>query len=366
VAARVQAWLERGWYRGGAAGWLLAPLAWLFGAVVSLRRLAYRRDWFHVVRVPRPVIVIGNLSVGGSGKTPLTAWLAGALAARGLRVGIVSRGYGGTARGPVRAGPDADPAAVGDEPVLLAARTGAAVAVARDRVAAARSLVDEVDVLLADDGLQHYRLGRDLELLVVDGARGYGNGRLLPAGPLREPRERARRVGAVVENLGAGVAGRPPERRSDAPALRPRGRGGRGFLPAREREEDLPPVLAMRLVPGDVVGLADGRREPLAAWAGRRVHAVAGIGDPGRFFATLAAAGLEPVPHPFPDHARYAAADLAFADDLPVLMTEKDAVKCRAFAGARHHYLEVAAQFDDADAERLLELALGVLHRPRR
>jgi tetraacyldisaccharide 4'-kinase len=339
MADRLHAWLERGWYGRGTAGAVLAPLGWLFGGVVALRRLAYRLGWFHVHRLPRAVIVVGNLTVGGAGKTPLTVWLAQALGARGLRVGIVSRGYGGTASGPVRVTASSDPAEVGDEPVLLAARTGAPVVVARDRVAGARLLASETDVLMADDGLQHYRLARDLELVVVDGRRGFGNGRLLPAGPLREPRGRAAEAAAYVVNGGDG---------SDP------------GLPAG------PPVLRMRLAPGDVVPLVGGLRMPLAAWAGRRVHAVAGIGDPVRFFDTLTAAGLQVVPHAFPDHARYAAADLAFDDDAPVLMTEKDAVKCRAFADPRHHYLEVAAEFDRADAARLTELALGILRRPPR
>jgi tetraacyldisaccharide 4'-kinase len=339
MADGLHAWLERGWYGRGAAGLVLAPLGWLFGGGVALRRLAYRRGWFHAHRLARPVIVVGNLTVGGAGKTPLTVWLAQALRAHGLRVGIVSRGYGGTATGPVRVTATSDPAEVGDEPVLLAARTGAPVVVARDRVAGAKLLAAETDVLLADDGLQHYRLARDLELVVVDGRRGFGNGRLLPAGPLREPRGRAAEAAAYVVNGGNG---------SDP------------GLPAG------PPVLRMRLVSGGVVSLVGGARTPLEAWAGRRVHAVAGIGDPARFFGTLTAAGLQVVPHAFPDHARYAAGDLAFEDDAPVLMTEKDAVKCRAFAGPRHHYLEVGAEFDPADAARLTELALGVLHPPHR
>jgi tetraacyldisaccharide 4'-kinase len=331
-------WLERGWY-GRRSRAALAPLGWLFGGVAGLRRLAYRRGWFHAHRVPRPVIVVGNLTVGGAGKTPLTVWLARALQQRGLRVGIVSRGYGGTAAGPVRVTPASDPDEVGDEPVLIAARTGAPVVVARDRVAGARLLATEVDVLLADDGLQHYRLDRDLELVVVDGRRGFGNGRLLPAGPLREPRARAAEAAAYVVNGGD---------------------GGEAGLP------DGPPVLRMRLAPGEVVAVAGGARTALAAWAGRRVHAVAGIGDPARFFRTLESAGLQVVPHAFPDHARLRPSDLEFGDDAAVLMTEKDAVKCRAFGGPRHHYLEVAAEFDPSDAARLTELALGVLHRPRR
>jgi tetraacyldisaccharide 4'-kinase len=340
MKSRLHAWLERAWYGRAPGAFLLLPLGWLFGAVAAARRYAYARGLFHSQRLPRPVVVVGNLTAGGAGKTPLTVWLSGELQRRGLRVGVVSRGYGGTAEGPELVTAESDPARVGDEPVLIARRTGAKVIVARDRVAAARLLVPDVDVILADDGLQHYRLARDVELVVVDGRRGFGNGRLLPAGPLREPRSRAASAAAFVVNGGSTAM--------------------TDVLPAG------PPSFRMRLEPGDVVALADGRRTPLAAWAGRRVHAVAGIGDPARFFATLTDAGLEVVPHPFPDHAAFRAADVAFPDDAPVLMTEKDAVKCRPFAGPRHHYLEVAATFDADEADRLAELALAALRQPRR
>ena len=328
----MRAWLERVWYGRAAGALLLLPLAWLYGALVALRRLAYRRGLLTVQQLPRPVLVIGNLTVGGSGKTPFAMWLARALAAQGLRVGIVSRGYGGSARGPLRVVAESDPAQAGDEPVLLARHSGATVVVARDRVAAARLLVPEVDVILADDGLQHYRLHRDVEIVVVDGVRRYGNGRLLPAGPLREPRRRAAEAQLVVVN--GGTAG--------------------------------PGEIAMRLEPGAVVSFAGGERRPLAAFTGRRVHAVAGIGDPGRFFATLRAAGVEPVEHPFPDHATLTAADIGFDDDLPVLMTEKDAVKCTGFATARHAWLEVEAAFSAEDGAHIVELVLDSLwRRPR-
>jgi tetraacyldisaccharide 4'-kinase len=338
-----QRWLERAWYGREPLAVLLIPLSWLFGAIVALRRLAYRLGVFRSHRIGRPVIVVGNLTVGGSGKTPLTVHLVRRLQAHGLRVGVVSRGYGGTAEAPLRVDAATSPDLAGDEPVLIAARTGAPVVVARDRVAAAALLAPDVDVVVADDGLQHYRLARDLELVVVDGRRGFGNGRLLPAGPLREPTSRAGRAGAIVFNGGAGEGG----------SGRPTGVSD-------------PPRVTMRLEPTDVVALGDGARAPLAGWAGRRVHAVAGIGDPERFFASLAAAGLDVVRHPFPDHASYSRGDLEFGDDLPVLMTEKDAVKCRAFAAPRHHYLEVTAAFGAADADRLDALALraaGALER---
>jgi tetraacyldisaccharide 4'-kinase len=330
MAGAAQRWLERAWYGREPVAALLIPLSWLFGAIVAIRRFAYRVGLFRAHRVGVPVIVVGNLTVGGAGKTPLTVDVVRRLQARGRRVGVVSRGYGGSADAPRRIDATTSAAEAGDEPVLIAARTGASVAVGRDRVAAAALLAPDVDVVVADDGLQHYRLARDLELVVVDGRRGFGNGRRLPAGPLREPPSRAARAGALVVNGAMD--------------------GVRGSLPAG------PPVLTMRLAPGDVVALADGARTSLGVWAGRRVHAVAGIGDPSRFFATLAAAGLDVVPHPFPDHAAYSGADLEFGDALPVLMTEKDAVKCRTFAGPRHHYLEVSAVFGTDDAARLESL----------
>lgn len=322
----MQRWLEGVWYGGRGGGLVLLPLAWLFGAVSAARRLLYRRGWLRALPSGRPVAVVGNLTVGGVGKTPLVAWLAGALVAHGIRVGIVSRGYGGRVRGPLRVAPDADPALVGDEPALLARRLGVPVAVGRDRVAAARLISAGVDLILADDGLQHYRLARDVEIVVIDGQRRFGNGRLLPAGPLREPPARAARADFVIVNGGPVAAGE----------------------------------IAMSVVAGDVVALVGGERRPLAAWRGQRVHAVAGIGNPGRFFATLRAAGVVPIEHPFPDHARLTAADLAFGDALPVVMTEKDAVKCAGFADARLHALEVCAEIAPADAERLLARLVAV------
>ncbi|MBS0375100.1 MAG: tetraacyldisaccharide 4'-kinase [Proteobacteria bacterium] len=322
-------WLERVWYQGAAGGWLLAPLGWLFGAITAARRVLYRRGWLASAHPGRPVVVVGNLTVGGSGKTPFTAWLATALTARGLQVGIVSRGHGGSATGPLEVGAGSDPATVGDEPLLLARRCPATVVVGRDRLAAARQLAPRVDVILADDGLQHYRLRRDLEFLVIDGRRRFGNGRLLPAGPLREPASRARLAALRILNGGVPAAGELP----------------------------------MRLAVGAVVALADGTRRPLADFAGQRLHAVAGIGDPARFFATLRAAGVQPIEHPLPDHARLRPADVAFGDGLPVLMTEKDAVKCQGFPADGLHYLEVEADFAADDANAILERVLRLVGR---
>jgi tetraacyldisaccharide 4'-kinase len=325
----MRAWLERVWYGGASGGGWLWPLSLLFDAVVRLRRLGYRRGWLASGHPGRPVVVIGNLTVGGSGKTPLTVWLATALVARGIKVGIASRGYGGSARGPLEVTAASDPALVGDEPVLLARRTAARVVVARDRLAAARRLAPEVDLIIADDGLQHYRLARDLEILVIDGRRRFGNGRLLPAGPLREPVSRTATVDLVVVNGGGARAGE----------------------------------YAMTLVPRAVVALGSGARSALADWRGRPVHAVAGIADPARFFATLRAAGLLPLEHPLPDHAPIAPGELCFGDGLPVLMTEKDAVKCGAFPAANLAYLEVAAEFGEMDRRDILARVLSLAGR---
>jgi tetraacyldisaccharide 4'-kinase len=326
----MQHWLERVWFGQARGGAWLVPLSWLFGLIVFLRRLAFRRGWLSSGHPGRPVVVVGNLTVGGSGKTPLTLWLANALAARGLRVGIASRGYGGTARGVVPVTPDSDPSIVGDEPVLMARRSGARVMVGRDRLAAARALAPDVDLILADDGLQHYRLQRDLEVLVIDGARRYGNGRLLPAGPLREPARRGAQAAFVVVNGPGARAGEIP----------------------------------MDVEATEVVALADGARTSLSAWSGRTVHALAGIGHPERFFATLCAAGLRVIVHPRPDHAPLAAADLAFGDGVPVLMTEKDAVKCRGYPADGLAYLEVAARIGAPDAARLVDRIASLAARP--
>jgi tetraacyldisaccharide 4'-kinase len=320
----VRGWLESIWWGGRAAPAWLRALAVLFAAAVGARRAAYRRGWLASGAAGRPVVVVGNITVGGSGKTPLVVWLARQLSARGLRAGVVLRGYGGAGRGVRRVAATSDPLEAGDEAVLIARHAGVPVYVGRDRLAAARALVGlGVDLVLADDGLQHYRLQRQVEIAVLDARRSCGNGRLLPAGPLREPRARLASVSLVVQN-GAG----PPVQAG---------------------------ALTMSLVPAALRSLADtGQELPLAALAGQRVHAIAGIGDPERFFALLRAAGLQPICHGFHDHHVYRAGELDFGDALPVLMTEKDAVKCRQFARADRWYLPVDAAFSAADAHALL------------
>jgi tetraacyldisaccharide 4'-kinase len=330
--------LERLWYEDAAGLSLLAPLGWLYGALGAVRRGAYRAGLLRPRRLARPVVVVGNLTVGGTGKTPLTIYLARELAAAGLKVGIVSRGYGRQGREARAVQADSDWRDVGDEPLLLVRRTGCPTMVAADRVAAARTLIARgAEVILADDGLQHLRLGRDCEIVVIDGSRGFGNGRLLPAGPLREPAAGLARADLVVVN------GEPVH-----------GSLGAGVLPAGALRMQLMTQPAVRL---DGRGLAC----ELGAFRGRRVHAVAGIGNPRRFFTELAGRGIEVIEHPFPDHHPFTAHELAFGDELPVLMTEKDAVKCAPFANARLWYVPVSAVFSDADALRLRTGLLGKL-----
>jgi tetraacyldisaccharide 4'-kinase len=325
LPADVRRWLESVWYGRGRGGWVLAPLGWLFTVLAGIRRLLFAL--LPRPRLPCPVVVVGNITVGGTGKTPLVVFLVEALKARGLRVGVVSRGYGGTERGPYRVKADDDPARVGDEPCLIARRTGTVVAIGRDRLAAARLIASEVDILISDDGLQHYWLPRGLEIAVI-GGRGLGNGRALPAGPLREGRSRLRSVNVVVSH------GYP-----------------------------WPHALHMRLNPTDFVRIEDRARSVPTDWSRQHVHAVAGIGQPERFFATLLDLGLSLEVHPFPDHAALSPADVTFADGFPVVMTEKDAVKCQRFAGPRHWYLEVEAAFPDADSARLIDAVMALAAR---
>jgi len=302
------------WYGGHPAQVLLYPLEALFRHVVRRRRQRFLRGEGDIYRAPVPVLVVGNITVGGTGKTPLILWLIEACRQRGLRVGVVSRGYGASPpRLPWRVEADQPAVQAGDEPLLIVQRTGVPLIIDPDRPRAVRALLEAqpVDIVLCDDGLQHYRLARDLELVLIDAARGLGNGRCLPAGPLREPAERLASVDAVLHN---GAVTDPP--------------GAYGF----------------GLQPTALVHLASGERYPLDHFPpGTALHALAGIGNPRRFFATLEALHWRPIPHAFADHARYHAEQLCFSPELPVVMTEKDAVKCRAFAHADCWYLAVDA-----------------------
>jgi tetraacyldisaccharide 4'-kinase len=299
---------------------LFVPLALLFRAASALRRRSYRIGILRTHSLGVPVVVVGNINVGGSGKTPLALCIARELASRGWRPGLVSRGYGGGGKAPRRVLPTSSPDDVGDEPVLLA-RSGLPVWVGRDRVAAGRALIAQhtgCNVVIADDGLQHYALARDVEIAAVDAARGFGNGLPLPAGPLREPLSRLRDVDAVVR------LGHKPGRSS-------------------EREFDMA-LLGNRFARVNNSAVAAGAD----AFAGTGVHAVAGIGNPERFFAHLRALGIEPITRAFPDHHRYTPQDLALPGATAILMTEKDAVKCAAFADDRCWALPVAAIVDSS------------------
>lgn len=309
--------------------WLLWPASLAFGFLVFARRILYRARLLKSAHPGIPVVVVGNLTAGGTGKTPLVLWIAEFLKAKGWSPAIVARGYGGSAGAPRAATIASEAEDVGDEPIVLARRSGCPVWVGADRakvIEALRLQHAEVNVVILDDGLQHYRLRRDLEIAVLD-ARGFGNGFLLPAGPLREPARRLKSVDAVVCHDNAALP---------------------GFRMALE---------------GDVLHrMTDAReRRPAQAFRDRKVHAVAGIGNPNRFFLHLARLGVRVMPHPFADHHRFVPEELEFGDEVEVLMTEKDAVKLRRYARTNWWVLPVSAKLDPAFGDWLL----GKLHARR-
>lgn len=312
-----QGWLQRAWYGRARGAFLLWPLEWLFRAVAALRRTAFRSGLARTGWVDAPVIVVGNIVAGGSGKTPLAGWLAKRAQAGGLRPAIVSRGYGGSEpEAPIAVTPTSAASVVGDEPLMLARETGLPVYVSRDRLAAASHAVAQgADLVIADDGLQHYGLGRDVEIAVVDAARGHGNGHCLPAGPLREPVSRLDRVDLVVHANGG-----------EAPTY----------------------TLAVEAA----VNAESGERRPLAAFAGAPAHVVAGIGHPERFHDALSRFGIDVRPVAVPDHGKLVPDALSPDDALPVLMTSKDAVKY-AGLGARHWVVPATVTLTDADADAI-------------
>ncbi|MEO8157698.1 MAG: tetraacyldisaccharide 4'-kinase [Betaproteobacteria bacterium] len=322
------AFLDRHWYRLSWLSILLLPVAALFACVVALRRALYRAGILISYRLPVPVVVVGNITAGGTGKSPLVLWLCDMLREQGYVPGIVSRGYGGRGHTmAVRPGTTAEVA--GDEPVLLARRSACPVWIGRDRAAAARALLavnPDCNVIISDDGLQHYRLRRDFEIAVIDGGRGTGNGLPLPAGPLRENVGRLANVDAVVVN-GDGVA----------PAT-----GVPGFAMTLEGS-----VFRNLLNPAF--------QQAAGAFHGKRIHVVAGIGNPARFFDHLRRLGLSFAAHAFADHHTYTQADLAFDDADAIIMTEKDAIKCLRFARENHWVIPVDARVDPLLGKLILE-----------
>ena len=325
---RLTAWLERRWYDGVAPGAVLRLLAVLFGRLAALRRALYRRGLLKADRLDCPVVVVGNLTVGGAGKTPLTLALVEGLRARGWRPGVISRGFGGDTQRAILLPTAPDPARFGDEPCLLAQRSGVPVAVARRRAEAGRLLRQrsDVNVLIADDALQHLALARDIEVAVIDGRRLFGNGRLLPAGPLREPPERALRCDFRVMNG----------------EVLPTNLEVAGVAAAIEA------VWPMALQIERALRLDGYGERGLESFRGEAVNAVAGIADPARFFAALAGKGLSASLHPFADHHPFIAEDFGFDDGRPLLMTEKDAVKCRAFGRSNWYYVPADCLLDPA------------------
>ncbi|MCH9296600.1 tetraacyldisaccharide 4'-kinase [Pantoea allii] len=317
--------IERIW-SGRSPLWLLLwPLSVLYGAITALIRFSFQRGWRKSWRAPLPVVVVGNLTAGGNGKTPVVIWLVEALQHRGLRVGVISRGYGGKADSyPLRVTADTATEQAGDEPVLIAQRTSAPVAVAPRRRDAIEALLEHhsLDLIVTDDGLQHYALQRDREIVVVDGVRRFGNGWWLPAGPMRERASRLNTVDAIIVNGGEPQQGE----------------------------------IAMQLRPGMAIHLLSGEQRPLSAF--HDVVAMAGIGHPPRFFNTLKQQGLTPVAEiAFADHHAYSEDELSrlLLPEQTLLMTEKDAVKCRAFAQPAWWYLPVDAHLQAEAATALLD-----------
>jgi tetraacyldisaccharide 4'-kinase len=313
---------ENLWYRQTKLKWAFIPVSWLFILICKIRQLAYFAGLLPVQRLTVPVIVIGNITVGGTGKTPLIIWMVEYLRNQGYKPGVVSRGYKGTESGvPQQVRPDSNPYFVGDEPVMISRKTNAPVAVSHKRYLAAKELMAHSDcnIILCDDGLQHYGLHRDIEIAVVDGDRQFGNGFCLPAGPLREPISRLKEVDMVVCN----------------------GKEGKNQH-------------MMEYEAAKLILLADENvKKSHEQLAGKDIHAVAGIGNPERFFTLLRSLGYRVIKHPFPDHHTYVESDFNFNDDLPVIMTEKDAIKCKEFAKENYWYLPIAAKLGNTFEHRL-------------
>lgn len=313
------------WQSKQGAAKVLRPLSWLYCFIVICRRWAYLLKIKKTETIAAPVIVVGNLTVGGTGKTPLVTWLVNYLKEHGYQPGIISRGYGGKARHwPQQVRPDGDPVAVGDEAILISKRTACPMAVGPERLVSGRELLHfhpTCNVIISDDGLQHYALHRDIEVAVIDGKFRFGNDYCLPAGALREPIKRLKKVDFIVVN--------------------------------GESEKD---EYGMHYSLSHACSLQDSTQcQPVEQLKGQKVHAMAGIGNPDRFFNQLTEMGLDIIAHPFPDHYFYKEEDLDFGDDKPVLMTEKDAVKCKRFAKAHHWFLPITVEVQETFGKAILE-----------
>ncbi len=326
-----QEFINEIWYDDHPLSRVLLPISWLYVLIVKIRRILYQSGLLPVNRVDAPVIVVGNLTVGGTGKTPLVIWLAEYLKSKGYKPGIISRGYGGTAsKKPQQVRADSNPQLVGDEPVLIAKRSQCPVAIGRKRTIAAEELINRLDcdIIISDDGLQHYSLYRDIQINVIDGQRRFGNSHCLPAGPLREPLSRLKEMDIVV-----------------------------GYGNASRHEHK------MEYDTGDLVNLQNPeKRLPLTSLEGLSAHAIAGIGNPGRFFSCLRNHKIHIIKHVFPDHHYYTQNEITFDDDFPVVMTEKDAVKCNNICSGHHWFLPIDAKLPETFLHRLDILLKGILN----
>jgi tetraacyldisaccharide 4'-kinase len=322
-------WLINSWYQPQPIRWLLWPLSLLYQAVLQIRKGLFGLGILQQRYLPVPVIIVGNITVGGTGKTPFVIWLANQLKQAGYRPGIISRGYGGKAdHYPQKVMPYSRPDIVGDEPIIITRHTLCPMVVAPDRFAAGKMLLEDYDcnIIIADDGLQHYSLGRDIEIIIVDGQRQFGNQLCLPAGPLREPLSRLQQADFIVENHGSGFA-----------------------------------KYTMMLTQLHAINLTDPtKKQPLSSFTGQRVHAIAGIGHPQRFFDQLTSQGLQVICHAFDDHYMFKAKDLMFNDNNPILMTEKDSVKCQLFANSNTWYIPIEASISGKLNQHILQKLAGI------
>jgi len=316
-------WLTKSWYQTHPIRWLLWPLSIVYCSIITCRKLLYKVGLFKQYAVKAPVIIVGNITIGGTGKTPFVIWLAKQLQHAGFRPGIISRGYGGKADNyPMSVTSDSDPRQVGDEPIIIARQSQCPMVVAPNRVAAAQQLLEQFDcnIIIADDGLQHYALARDIEIVIVDSKRLFGNQHCLPSGPLREPLSRLEHVDFIVHNGSEAAA---------------------DFVMTTSQG------MAINLVEPNIT-------KKISEFGKQTVHAIAGIGYPQRFFNQLSEQGLSLLPHSFADHHPYQADDLAFDDQLDILMTEKDAVKCQHFANKNMWYIPIEATISGKLDQHLL------------
>ncbi|HEX2584466.1 MAG TPA: tetraacyldisaccharide 4'-kinase [Steroidobacteraceae bacterium] len=323
--------LQSLWYGKSRVAWLLLPLSWLYAVVISIRKTLYRVGILRSVKVSRPVIVVGNISVGGTGKTPLVIWLAKKLEEKGYKVAVIARGYRGKATvWPQLVTSESDPHLVGDEPVLIAQQANCIVIAGPDRVASAKLAIESgADIVISDDGLQHYRLRRDCEIAVVDGSRQLGNGHLLPAGPLREAGSRLKEVDIVIVNQrDANISDSQSSVRAD---------------------------ITFRIALRNLRSIKTRDVRPLESLRDQQVHVVTGIGNPESFVNALSAQGLKVSARILRDHAHIQQHDLQFGDQLPVLMTAKDAVKCRKlYLDDRYWAVDADAMLNDIAADKLI------------